>query len=164
MIGLSWFAWRDSFLSALSPHARDYVADRVRMLRARLSRPPEPREFLEPMDKDEDAARFDASYYSHPDGAPIGVAGGGWVYVVVHSFHQHDDEPPEKPQKRIGDLSLAIDHQGVLYETREHVCGGLTLQASTPEGFASIEEFRRSIVYHYHDRQEDWTPFSWPEE
>jgi len=63
----------------------------------------------------------------------IRLGTNGWVYIKMHSAD--NEQNPE-----IGDISLAIDHTGSLYQNDGHVCGGITLKSSTGNTFKSIDE------------------------
>lgn len=64
-----------------------------------------------------------ASYRVVGDGL-IEMGTGGWVYIRLSSSHDH----PEA-----GDIILAVDDQGRMYENKAHVCGRIV-------HFAAIEK------------------------
>ena len=66
--------------------------------------------------------------------ALIEFGANGWVYVLTHS--SHNDE-------RIGDISIAIDNTGALWENLGHVCGGIRFGGRDGGGAKSPEEFFR---------------------
>ena len=63
----------------------------------------------------------------------IDMRTNGWVFIRLKSAH---DQPA------VGDVMLAIDHQGLIYENSDHVCGQVAhfesvekMAASDPEDF-----------------------------
>ena len=59
---------------------------------------------------------------------------GNWAYVVTHSFH--GDE-----KYQIGDICIARDRNGNLWQSDEHPCSCIVLEAKSNEGFEDIKEF-----------------------
>ena len=86
-----------------------------------------------------DGDRF--AFHVKKEGA-IRIAPSGWVYMVIHS--SHDDDPNSSFFQRIGDATVARDHLGNVYVCGKHICGELTLSASSSNEFASLQEFLES--------------------
>ena len=57
------------------------------------------------------------------EGGLLEFNNGSWLYMVCHSSHEDD---------RIGDITLAIDKKGRLYQNLGHICGGIIHFISEP--------------------------------
>ena len=82
----------------------------------------------------------------------ITVGDNGWIYVLVHSFHEEEDDVI------IGDLNMAIDHEGNLYINKAHLCSGPAFCSPSPDGLPTMEYFFRSGLYGRRDRWERYYP------
>ncbi len=73
-------------------------------------------------------------YFSNSEGI-LRFSDGGWVYVVAHSFHANS---------KIGDVVLAIDHNGTLYESAGHVCSQVMIEPPSRSGIKTLADFLSS--------------------
>lgn len=78
-------------------------------------------------------------YYIENEGL-IKFGTNGWVYLKMHSSCY----PTAKGS--VGDIVLAIDQDGNLYQNDGHVCDGILLVSVTGKEFQSIQEFLNTQV------------------
>jgi len=71
------------------------------------------------------------SYYVKDEGL-LRIDDKEWVYIVTHSSHAGE---------YIGDISLAIDNRGQLYENAGHVCGGIDFGSKSAEAAKTSDDF-----------------------
>jgi len=78
--------------------------------------------------------------YEMEDEGLIRLGTNGWVYLKMHSSDDEDNTD-------IGDIVLAIDQDGNLYQNNGHVCGGIILKSTTGKEFQDIDEFLKTLVF-----------------
>jgi hypothetical protein len=77
------------------------------------------------------------SYYVRDTWLPIG---DGWLYLMCHGrSHVHLGGISE--YRRIADLTIGLDDNGVYYFTRDHICGALGISAPRSGKYADASEF-----------------------
>lgn len=84
--------------------------------------------------------------YEIEDEGLIKISATEWIYLKAHSA---DKDRPGQP--KIGDMVLAIDQDGNLYQNDGHVCGGVQLRSRTGREFEGLEDFLETRVF-----QETW--------
>jgi hypothetical protein len=83
------------------------------------------------------------------DPALIRFADHGWVFIVAHSMHSG---------WRVGDVVLAIDHRGTVYETEAHPCMAIMISSGSGRSFRTLEEFLETPVEPtQRGRNDKWT-------
>ncbi len=80
--------------------------------------------------------------YKVVDEGLIKIGTNGWAYLKINSGCDTDRE-----KAALGDMILAIDQDGNLYENDGHGCGGLLLISSTGKEFQTVQEFLSTLVY-----------------
>ena len=65
--------------------------------------------------------------------------------MKAHSAHDNE---------RVGDIVLAIDHNGKLYENEGHVCGSVDIRHKETKAFTRMDDFLESVVEGH-----EWKPF-----
>jgi hypothetical protein len=81
--------------------------------------------------------------------ALIDFGTNGWIYIKIHS-----EDWGTKDAEKIGDLALAVDHNGTLYETDADTCGGLIIKSPTAKEFVSLPEFLGALISRRHKWRE----------
>lgn len=81
---------------------------------------------------------FDLFYWIEHEGL-IEFENDEWLYIVTHSSHAKDN---------VGNVILAIDHAGNLYENQAHVCGKISVYAADGKAFERVSDFIDARVNH----------------
>ena len=71
----------------------------------------------------------------------IHVGDDGWLYILTHSFHQDEYAHAKgNTNSYIGDITLAVDHNGRLYENKAHPCSGILIDPTSERAFQTVDE------------------------
>ena len=75
---------------------------------------------------------------------------GNWVYFIAHSSHSDSAGIPNEDctmviaVDNIGDITLAVDNKGVIYQSNRHVCGAIQrgfVRSDNLKGFKNAHAF-----------------------